>query len=159
MRSPRLHVSVINAAARSIFRLRRFDYASKALAELHWPSAADHITFKVATLFYCCLHEAAPRYPSSALHLVTDVDTRRRLRSSADTQLLVTPRCRLVTAGDRSFQPSGHRRDGDMEQSAIRCTRSTISAVLQTAAENFLFSRFYSRQLYSMPVTVQLAVF
>jgi hypothetical protein len=99
--------SVINAAARSIFRLRRSDHVSPALVELHWLSAADRVTFKVATLVYRCLHDAAPRYLSSALHLVADVDTRRRLRSSADTQILLTPRSRLVTAGDRSFQVAG----------------------------------------------------
>jgi hypothetical protein len=118
--------SVINAAARSIFRLRRFDHVSPALVELHWLSAADRVTFKVATLVYRCLHEAAPRYLSSALHRVADVDTRRRLRSSADTQLLVTPRSRLVTAGDRSFLVAGPRIWNSLP-SAVRAAPSLLS--------------------------------
>jgi hypothetical protein len=44
--------SVINAAARSIFRLRRSDHVSPALVELHWLSAADRVTLKVAALVY-----------------------------------------------------------------------------------------------------------
>jgi hypothetical protein len=133
--------SVINAAARSIFRLRRFDHVSPALVELHWLSAADRVTFKVATLVYRCLHEAAPRYLSSALHLVADVDTRRRLRSSADTQLLVTPRSRLVTAGDRSFKVAGPRIWNSLP-SAVRAAPSLLSFKQQL--KTFLFSRFYS---------------
>jgi hypothetical protein len=77
--------------------------------ELHWLSAAGRVTFKVATLVYGCLQEDAARYLSSALHRVADVHTRHRLRSSADTQLLVTPRSRLVIAGDRSFLVAGPR--------------------------------------------------
>jgi hypothetical protein len=51
--------SVFNASARSIFRLRRFDRVSPALVERHWLSAADRVTFKVATQVYRFLHEDA----------------------------------------------------------------------------------------------------
>jgi hypothetical protein len=100
---------------------------SPALVELHWLSAADRVTFKVATLVYRCLHDAAPRYLSSALHLVADVDTRRRLRSSADTQILLTPRSRLVTAGDRSFQESPGPRIWNSLPSTVRAAPSLLS--------------------------------
>jgi Reverse transcriptase (RNA-dependent DNA polymerase) len=61
--------AVLNAAAKSIFRLRRSDHVTPALIELHWLSAADRINFKIATLVYRCLHGTAPRYLSSALHI------------------------------------------------------------------------------------------
>jgi hypothetical protein len=134
--------SVINAAAKSIFRLRRSDHVSPALVELHWLSAADRVTFKVATLVYRCLHDAAPRYLSSALHLVADVDTRRWLRSSADTQILLTPRSHLVTAGDRSFQVVAGPRIWNSLPSTVRAAPSLLSFKRQL--KTFLFSRFYS---------------
>jgi hypothetical protein len=90
-----------------------------------------NVTFEVATLVFRCLHEAALRY----LHRVANVDSRRRLRSSADTQLLVTSRSRLVTAGDRSFQFAGPRMWNSLS-SAVRAAPS-LHAVLQTAAENY----------------------
>jgi hypothetical protein len=41
--------SVLNAAAKSIFRLQRSDHVTAALNELCWLSAADRINFKGAT--------------------------------------------------------------------------------------------------------------
>jgi hypothetical protein len=52
----------------------------------------------------------------------------------ADTQILLTPRSRLVTAGDRSFQVAGPRIWNSLPSTV---TRSTVAAVIQTAAENF----------------------
>jgi len=98
---------VINAAARSIFNLRWSDHVTSALMELHWLSAVDRVDFKVATLVICCLHDLAPLYLSSSLHRVADMDCRRRLRSSADTNILLVPRSRLVIVGDRSFPVTG----------------------------------------------------
>jgi len=53
--------------------------------ELHWLSAVNRVDLKVATLVFCCLHDLAPPYLSSSLHRVADMDSRRRLRSPADT--------------------------------------------------------------------------
>jgi hypothetical protein len=99
------------------------------------------VTLKVATLVYRCLHEAAPRYLSSALHRVADVDSRRRLRSSADTQLLVTPRSRLITAGDCSFLVAGPRIWNSLPY-AVRAAPSLLS--FKQRLKIVLFSRFYS---------------
>ena len=44
--------AVLNAAAKSIFRLQRSDHVTPALIELHCSSAADRVNFKVATLVY-----------------------------------------------------------------------------------------------------------
>ena len=126
--------SVLHAAARSIYSLRRCEHVTPALIELHWLSAVDRVNFKVATLVYRCLHGLAPPYLSSTLHRVSEVETRRRLRSLADTDILLTPRSRLVTAGDRLFSVAGPRAYGTTyrKQSAQhrRCRHSNDSLKL-----------------------------
>ena len=133
--------SVLHAAARSIYSLRRYDHVTPVLIELHWLSAVDRVNFKVATLVYRCLHGLAPPYLSSTLHRVSEVETRRRLRLSADTDILLTPRSRLVTAGDRSFSVAGPRIWNDLPET-VRAAPSPSSFKRQL--KTFLFHRRYS---------------
>ena len=51
---------------------------------------------------------SAPRYLSDLLHRVLDITSRRRLRSSTSSELVI-PLSRLVTVGDRSFVVAGPR--------------------------------------------------
>jgi hypothetical protein len=133
--------SVLHAAARSIYNIRRYDHVTPALIELHWLSAVDRVNFKVATLVYRCLHDLAPPYLSTTLHRVSQVETRRRLRSSADTDILLTPRSRLVTVGDRSFPVAGPRVWNDLPET-VRAAPSLSSFKRQL--KTFLFTRYYS---------------
>ena len=52
--------SVLSAAARLIFRLRRSDHITDALISLHWLRVTERI--KVAVLIYNVLHGRAPSY-------------------------------------------------------------------------------------------------
>ena len=61
--------SVLNAAARSVFRLRRFDHVTPALVDLHWLRVPERVRFKVATLVYRCLHGLGPQYLTASLHV------------------------------------------------------------------------------------------
>ena len=133
--------SVINAAARSIFRLRWSDHVTPALMELHWLSAVDRVNFKVATLVYRCLHDLAPPYLASSLHRVTELDSRRRLRSSVDTDILLVPRSRLVTVGDRSFPVAGPRTWNNLPET-VRSAPSLLS--FKQRLKTVLFSRRYT---------------
>ena len=54
--------SVLNAAARLIFGLRRLDHVSDALISLHWLRIPQRIQFKVTVLTYKVLHGCAPSY-------------------------------------------------------------------------------------------------
>ena len=47
--------SVLNAAARLIYRRRKFDHVSPLLKELHWLQVPDRITFRLSALAYRCL--------------------------------------------------------------------------------------------------------
>ena len=81
--------------------LRRSDHITAALASLHWLSAPECIDFKLCVLTYRVIHEMAPPY-LSPLVCVTDLSSRRSLRSACTSQLVV-PRVHLSTTGSRAF--------------------------------------------------------
>ncbi|HSN23158.1 MAG TPA: reverse transcriptase family protein, partial [Methylomicrobium sp.] len=101
----RLLQSVLNAAARMVYRLRRYDHISDALATLHWLRIPERVDYKVALTAYRALHGLSPPYLDVFVR-VADIAARRRLRSSASERLLV-PSHRLASAGRRSFPVAG----------------------------------------------------
>ena len=65
----------------------------------------------LTTVVYRGVHGTAPRYLSDLLHGVSDITSRRRLRSSTSSELVI-PLSRLVSysnVGDRSFAVAGPR--------------------------------------------------
>ena len=90
---------VQNAAAKVVARTERLDHATPVRQELHWLPVVYRIQFKILKLTYCALHGLAPQYIAEML--VPYIPT-RMLRTS-DKQLLVVPRSRLRSYGDRSF--------------------------------------------------------
>jgi len=94
--------SLLNAAARLIFHLRRSDHISDALVCLHWLHVPERIEFKIAVLTYKVLCGAAPRY-LGPLNRTADMADRRSLRSSSATNRLVVPSYRLSSVGSRAF--------------------------------------------------------
>jgi len=54
--------SVLNAAARLVFRLRRYDHITDALAVLHWLRLPQRVDYKVAVMAFRALHGLAPPY-------------------------------------------------------------------------------------------------
>ena len=94
--------SVLNAAARLIYRRRKFDHVSPLLKELHWLRVPERITFRLAVLAYRCQHNTAPRYLAAQLQQASNVGYRQRLRSSSSAKLDV-PRTEHVTIGGRAF--------------------------------------------------------
>jgi hypothetical protein len=63
---------------------------------------SERVKYKTAFMTFRALLGEASRYLSDGLVRVADVSARRRLRSSASTQLMV-PAHRLSTIGSRSF--------------------------------------------------------
>ena len=104
---PRLQ-SVMNAAARLIFFLLRFQHITPLLRQLHWLKAPERIAFKQSVLVYKCLHGSAPAYLTDELCPVADVEARQRLRSSSSSSLILS-RTRLLTVGDRAFTVAAAR--------------------------------------------------
>ena len=97
--------SVLNAAARLIFGLRRSDHVSDALISLHWLRIPQRIKFKVAVLTYKVLHGCTPSYLGPFV-LLADLPSRRALRS-ANTSRLIEPQSNRSTVGDRAFLVAG----------------------------------------------------
>jgi len=93
--------SVLNAAARLVFRLSRYDHVSDALATLRWLRLPQRVDFKVAVMAFRVLHGLATPYLNDLVR-VADLPGRRRLRSSSSHQLTVPP-VRLTTVGRRTF--------------------------------------------------------
>jgi len=93
--------SILNAWARLVYRLRRYDHVTDSLITLHWPRLPERVDFKVAVTAYRVLHGLAPPYLGQ-LARVADLPSRRRLRSSSTHQLHVPP-FRLSTVSRRSF--------------------------------------------------------
>jgi len=61
--------SVQNAAARLIFRARRYDHVQPLLWSLHWLRVPERISFRLSVLVYRCLHDSAPGCVSSSARL------------------------------------------------------------------------------------------
>ena len=93
--------SVLNAVARLVFRLSRYDHVLDALANLHWLRLPQRVDFKVAVMAFRVLHDLGPPYLNDLVR-VADLPGRRRLRSSSSHQLLVPP-FRLTTVGRCTF--------------------------------------------------------
>jgi len=93
--------SVLNAAARLIYRRRRFDHVTSLLRELHWLKSSERVAYKLTVTFYRCLNGLAPSYLAQSVRRVAELD-RRRLRSSSSDDVII-PTTRLLTVGDRAF--------------------------------------------------------
>ena len=105
-KAPSSHISrlqkVQNYAARIVAQVRKYDHISPVLAGLHWLPVQERIEFKVLMYTYKALHGVAPSYLSELLHPYVP---NRHLRS-ADKDLLVIPKTRLTSYGDRAFSAS-----------------------------------------------------
>ena len=83
--------SVLNAAARLIYRLSTRNHITEVLISLHWLWLLERIQFKLAVLAYKVLHGDAPRY-LGLLTRVDDLPGRRTLRSNNANRVVVAYR-------------------------------------------------------------------
>ena len=79
--------SVLNDAARSTAGLRRSDHITDTLASFNWLKVPQRIQFKLATIVYLSMNSMAPHYLAVDLRHLSDMPSRRRLRSSLTDQL------------------------------------------------------------------------
>jgi hypothetical protein len=131
--------SVLNAAARLVFAAHKFDHVTPYLRDLHWLKITERIQFRLCVLAFRCLHGTAPAYLANSLHLVSDNDARRRLRS-ADALTLVVPATRRSTLGDRAF-PVAAATAWNTLPSAVR--HSPSLSVFCKRLKTTLFSRSF----------------
>ena len=91
---------VQNNAARLILKKRKFDSATPMLRSLHWLPVERRLQYKIALICQKCMYGTAPSYLQGMVKAYTPA---RQLRSSFDTCILVVPRMRLKTVGEKSF--------------------------------------------------------
>ena len=127
--------SVLNAAARLVFCARRSEHITPLLRELHWLKVRERIQFRLCVLAYRCLHGTAPTYLASSLHLTTEIEGNRRLRS-ADTMTLSVPATRRSTLGDRAFPVAAARAWNSLPAST---RRASSLDVFRQQLKTFLF--------------------
>ena len=82
--------SIINASARLACGLHKYDHITPALRDrLHWLSMQQRITYNLCLLTFKGLQGEAPPYIVELCKRVNIIESRRRLRSAADGQLIV----------------------------------------------------------------------
>jgi len=99
---------VLNAAARLVTGTRKFDHGLSHLLhkELHWLDVSERIHYKLGVSLHRCLQYKAPEYLVDCCTPVSDISSRRHLRS-ATRHYLTVPRYRLSTFGRRAFYVAG----------------------------------------------------
>ena len=136
--------SVLNAAARSIAGLRRSDHMihiTDTLASFHWLKVPERM---LATIVYRSLNGTAPRYLAADLRRLSDMPSRRRLRSSLTDQLYVR-QSQCSTVGDRAFAVAGDRLWNSLPHDIV--TSDTLSH-FRRGLKTFLFRQSYPSILF-----------
>ena len=101
---------VQNAAARLLTKTRRREHITPVLAALHWLPIRYRVDFKILLFVFKALHGLAPSYLSDLLN----VNAPSRSLRSVEQALLIVPRSRLKTRGDRAFAVMGPKLWNDL---------------------------------------------
>jgi len=101
---------VLNAVARVVSGTKKFERGLTHLmhAQLHWLDSPDRVSYKTTTMVYWCIHGQSPQYLVDCCTPVTDLATRRHLRS-VRRHLLAVQRYWLYTYGRRAFSVAAPR--------------------------------------------------
>jgi len=90
------------------------------LASFHWLKAPERVQYKLATIVYRSLNGTAPCYLASDLRRLSDMPSRRRLRSSLTHQPDVRQSL-CATVGDRTFAIAGAWLWNSLSPDVIAC--------------------------------------
>ena len=94
-----------NTAARVVTRTRKFDHITPFFKQPYWLPVRYRIVFIILLPVYKALNGTLPSHISELLKYHT---SERKLRSSSQ-HLLVTPKARLKTYGERAFAVAAPR--------------------------------------------------
>ena len=130
-------------------------HITPTLISLHWLHVPECTSLKLAVLTYRSIHSTLPSYLQSSFSRVTDMTSRRRLRSSASHRLVVPP-VRLSTVGKRAFQVAGANMWNDVP---FHITSAQSLAVFRQRLKSFLFSRSYPHMTHLSLWTIIIVFF
>ena len=94
-----------NCAARVIYKKSKFEHVSDLLNDLHWLRIEERIKFKLLVITFKGIRGEAPNYITNLLKPYSPTRTLR----SANNDLLIEPRSKLKTYGDRAFSVAAPR--------------------------------------------------
>ena len=95
---------VINAAARVVCLVPKFDHITPTLMRLHWLPLKQRVIFKIVLLVYKALHGLAPKY---ICDMLTYKQSSNYSLRSDEQVLLHVPTTRRKSFGDRAFLKAG----------------------------------------------------
>jgi hypothetical protein len=129
---------VQNCAAKVIFNEKKYDHVTPLLKKLQWLPVRQRITNKIAMLYHKIKKNDEPRYLRELL--IKPFNT-RNTHSSNDSTLLLIPRTKLITYGDRSFAHFGPFIWNSIPRN-IREETSTM--IFKRELKTFLFDEAYT---------------
>ena len=127
---------VQNFAARIICGVRKSEHISPSLRSLHWLPVSSRIDFKILLIVFKCLHDQAPNYLAELLMYYAP---KRELRTRG-YNILIVPRTKLKTYGDRAFSIAGPKLWNSLPDE-IRCCQTLTS--FKTKLKRYLFIKTY----------------
>jgi exonuclease III len=128
---------VQNSAARLVSKTHKYEHITPVLKALHWLPVSQRIDFKVLILTYKALNGLAPSYIANMLQ---EYRPARTLRTT-DCNLLVVPRARLKTAGQRSFHYAAPHLWNHLPNALRRCSSFNM---FKSSLKTHLFNVAYS---------------
>ena len=127
--------SVLHAAARLIYGVRRYDHVTPLLQQLHLLSVPERVTFKLCVMVYRYLHGIGPEYFSDDFRLVSE-----DLFLPATTFGLQYRRCGSCHTLVFTWRPRiPGRRSSSVERATVQCHLRTISVFIPATPEDISF--------------------
>lgn len=125
-----------NAAAKLIFKARKFDHVTPLLQSLHWLPVKERILFKMLLVTYKCVNGIGAVYLKD---LLSPYVPSRTLRSGSDSHLLCQHRSK-TKFGDRSFECAAPM-EWNKLPFFIRASATTV--VFKKNLKTWFFNRLY----------------
>jgi len=128
--------SVLHAAARLIYGVRRYDHVTPLLQQLHWLSVPEQVTFKLCVMVYRCLHAWYRRWI-----LLGGLQARvRDLFSPATAFCLQYRRCGSCHTPVFTWRPRiPGCRSSSVERATPQCHLRIISVLIPATPEDISF--------------------
>ena len=127
---------VQNMAARLVMKADKRDSATDILRHLHWLPVEARISYKICLLTFHAVNAHGPTYLQE---LVQFASSGRVLRSSKQQCMLVVPKSRSVSFGDRSFTSAAPRLWNSLPEE-LRTSRS--ESHFKRLLKTYLFRKF-----------------
>ena len=133
-----------NSAARIIAKKKKYDHITSTLIDLHWLPIAERIEYKILLLTFKTKFLKDNKMPVYLKDLIDKYKCPQNTRLSKDEFLLVVPKTKMPTVGDRAFSYAAPRLWNSLPYD-IRAIDSLQS--FKSRLKTYLFKRAYGNEL------------